>query len=568
MADFGIEQLRRQIDELTAELEATKKYGLVWDRESVQEKMVLKCKNNIPLLMPVPSNDVLAGSLNNVLIEGDNYHALLCLNMVAKEAIDVIYIDPPYNTGKKDLNYNDHFVNADDPFYHSSWLELMSKRLKLARDLLKDSGCIFISIDDREQAQCKLLCDSIFGRQNFLCQFVRVTSGGKQDSSTFAVTHEYVICYAKRLSSFRANKIAKQDDPKKYPYVDSNGKKYKTQLLRKWGDNDRREDRPNLFYPLFYSFNTGKISTQRFEANDLKTFYPKRPNGSDGRWRWQIETMQANIDSGLVECRIIKKNVEMYEKIYFDPDELSFSPFDSVIKDSWQSGTDDLKAIFGDKTFEYAKPVEFIKHLLSMAGDKNSLIMDFFAGSGTTGQAVLEMNRTDNGSRRFILCTNNENNICTDVLLPRVRTVITGIRSDGKEYSKGIPANLHYFKTDFIRDEANSEQAKYNLVEKVDSLLCVAEDIFDEKERNGYSSHFADGDRHLFIFNDFYNEERFTEFKQRVLATDGTKIVYVYSSDNTVDETLFSDPSITLKPIPSKIYEIYREIVEEIKRGE
>ena len=446
MADFSLDELTKRINELTAELNSCKKYGLVWDRDSVPEEVVLKCKTNIPLLVPVPDSNVSAGTLNNVLIEGDNYHALFCLNMVAKETVDVIYIDPPYNTGKKDLNYNDHFVRADDPFYHSSWLELMSNRLKLARELLKDGGCIFISIDDREQAQCKLLCDAVFGRQNFLCQFVRVTSGGKQDSSNFAVTHEYVICYAKRIASFKANKIRKQDDPKKYPFVDTDGRKYKTQLLRKWGDNDRREDRPNLFYPLFYSLSLGKISTTKFEASDLETFYPKRPNGSDGRWRWQIETMQANIDSGLVEFRLVKKNVEMYEKIYFDPDDVSFSPFDSVIKDSWPSGTDNLKDIFGDKTFEYAKPVDFIKLLLSMAGDKNALIMDFFAGSGTTGQAVLEMNYADGGSRRFILCTNNENNICTDVLFPRVKTVITGTRPDGTQYSEGIPANLYYFK--------------------------------------------------------------------------------------------------------------------------
>jgi len=567
MADFDIEKLQKQINELTAELNAAKKYGLVWDI-SEEEEVVKECKTKIPLLAIQKGDVVSTSSRNNLLIEGDNFHALISLSFVLREGVDVIYIDPPYNTGKKDLRYNDRFVKADDPFYHSSWLNIMACRLKLARELMKEDGCIFVSIDDREQAQCKLLCDEVFGRQNFLCEFVRITAGGKQDSTNFAVTHEYVICYAKRIGSFQANKSVKSPEEKDFPYQDTSGKRYKTQLLRKWGDNDRREDRPNLFYPLYYSKKEKRVSIDPFEALDLATFYPKRPNGTDGRWRWQPETMQRNIDSGLVEFRQSKGAVEMYEKIYFDPNDVSFSPFDSVIKDSWPSGTDDLKKIFGEKTFEYAKPVGLIKHLLRMACHKDSVILDFFAGSATTGQAVMELNEEDGGNRRFILCTNNENNICSEVAYPRLKHAISGLRPDGQRFAPGFKENLYFLKTVFLDDEANSEQAKYNLVEKVDALLCIAENIFAEVERNEYSSHFACEDTHLFIYNDFYNESKFGEFKARVSAAQGRKIVYVYSSDNTVDESLFDDPSVTLKPIPAKIYEIYKEIVEDIKRGE
>lgn len=209
-----------------------------------------------------------------------------------------------------------------------------------------------------------------------------------------------------------------------------------------------------------------------------------------------------------------------------------------------------------------------IKFIIESINNKGAIVLDFFAGSGTTGQAVLELNKEDGGHRKFILCTNNENNICTDVTYPRLKTVITGIRPDGTKYSDGLPANLYYFKTDFIEDQANTEQARYNLVEKVDSLLCIAEDVMEEVERNDYSSHFINGDKHLFIYNDYYNETKFDEFKQRVLSATGQKIVYVYASDNSIDETLIEGNDIELKPIPSKIYEIYKEIVEDIKRGE
>ena len=216
-----------------------------------------------------------------------------------------------------------------------------------------------------------------------------------------------------------------------------------------------------------------------------------------------------------------------------------------------------------------------IKYLLSLyynydlkQHNNNFTVLDFFAGSGTTGQAVMELNKEDGGHRKFILCTNNENNICTGVTYPRLKTVISGIRPDATKYSEGLPNNLFYFKTDFVKDENNTEQARYSLVEKVDGLLCIAENIFEEVERNDYSSHYKSKNKHLFIFNDYYSKEKFDEFKQRILKTIGSKIVYIYSSNNDVDPTLINDKDVIIKPIPSKIYEIYKEIVVEIKRGE
>ncbi len=235
-------------------------------------------------------------------------------------------------------------------------------------------------------------------------------------------------------------------------------------------------------------------------------------------------------------------------------------------------GSSDLKRIFNslESPFNNPKPIKLIKHLLSVASKKDAIVLDFFAGSGTTGQAVLELNKEDGGNRKFILCTNNENNICEKITYPRIKTVITGTRIDGSKYSDGLDGSLYYFKTDFINDENNTDQAKYNLVEKVDSLLCIKEDLYIEKHRDNYSSHFTNKEenRHMFIYNDYFSEDKFNRFRELIMNTEGEKTVYMFSFDNTIDEALFEDLNdVTVKPIPSKIYEIYKEIVEDIKRG-
>ena len=554
--DYEIEKLLKEISELEAELKAAKKYGLVWDKENTKEDVVLQCEKNIPVLIEDKNKKLLIGSTNNILIEGDNYHALVCLNFVDKESIDMIYIDPPYNTGNEDFTYNDKIVNREDSFRHSKWLNNMQKRLSLARELLKEGGLIFISIDDNEQANLKLLMDSIFGEKNFICNFIwEKTSNPNTTFTNVGIVHEYVLCYSKGLRQL--NKVAyTKEDIESYTghdkYESTRGP-FKLVGLNKTGTlNDLR---PNLTYDIV--------------APDGSVIKPKP------RWRWSKE----KLEKGIKEERVVfsQKNGKwtVYYKQYFLED-TEGNPVDrgslvkSIISDCGRTtnGSNDLAEILGKGTFDFPKPVELMKRIIQISTNKDSLILDFFAGSGTTGHAVLELNKEDGGNRRFILCTNNENNICTNVTYPRLKTVISGKRPDGTKYSDGLPANLYYFKTSFIKDESNTEQAKYNLVERVDALLCIAENILDEKERNDYSSHFVNGDKHLFIYNDYFNVEKFNEFKERVLAAKGEKIVYVYSSDNNVDDNLIDSADVVIKPIPSKIYEIYKEIVEDIKRGE
>lgn len=577
--EYTVEDLLKRINELEAELKASKKYGLVWDKGNTKEDVVLECEKKIPILEQDISKNLVLGEDNNILIEGDNYHALACLNMIGKESVDIIYIDPPYNTGHEDFSYNDNYVNYDDTFIHSKWLSFMERRLRLARDLLKEDGIIFISIDDNEQANLKLLCDSIFGGFNFVNTFIiDKTAQGANNSETFKTQHEFCLLYKKHESKNININVDAEINEKKYKYKDKKGYYAMTNSFD--SINSPLNKNKNRGYTIYYREKDENVIVKDEYDKEKETFQdvdkkliskgyvairPGIRKNIQYPWNWKAERFLAEYKDELVFVKNKKGDYRISHKNRFNG-----KTKDATIKrfDTRHFGNQVLVDILGKKLFDYPKSIDMMKWVVSRHLNKNAVVLDFFAGSGTTGQAVLELNKEDNGHRRFILCTNNENNICTDVTYPRLKTVITGTRQDGTKYSDGIPSNLYYFKTDFISDSNNTEQAKYNLVEKVDSLLCIKESIFEEVERNDYSSHFVGGNKHLFIYNDYFNEEKFAELKDRILNSDGEKIVYVYSSDNNIDESLIEEEGITLKPIPSKIYEIYKEIVEGIKRGE
>lgn len=534
---FSKEELIKYIEELQMQLKITK-YGLYWDKSIEHEYEVNKILNRIPILS---RNSVKLDNLsnNNLLIEGDNFGVLTCLNYIFQNKIDVIYIDPPYNTGNNDFIYNDRIVGDDDGYRHSKWLTMMNYRLNLARKILSPNGVIFISIDDNEQANLRLLCNSIFGEKNVetivWSKEAEASSGKMKRTKHFRDVHEYlIVCYMDREIQF--NKINQAMEVQKL----------QTTNLAKNNQNKKGD--------------VDRIFTIVNPTNGLSW---------TDEWKYTKEEIEKLINEDLIYFG--KDGTNKPRQILPTDDRREIYVESVVTQGSSTAGRKNLEDILGVGKFDNPKPVKLLKTLIKIASNKNSYVLDFFAGSGTTGQAVLELNKEDGGNRRFILCTNNENNICTDVTYPRLKTVITGIRPDGTKYSDGIPANLIYYKTDFIKDSNNTDQAKYCLVEKVDELLCISEDIFGQLERNDYSSHYVSNDetKHMFIYSDYYNEEKFKEFKQRVLDTKGRKIVYVFSSDNNVDETLFEGiKDVEVKPIPSKIYEIYKEIVEDIKRGE
>ena len=583
--NYSKDELINHIHELEKQLK-TNKYGLYWDKSIEQESVISDCKANIPVLQRQEDLCMLSDENDDthILIEGDNFHALTALNMMCGNEgfVDVIYIDPPYNRGKDDFRYNDKYVNEDDGYRHSKWISFMHNRLHLARKLLKDTGVIFISIDDNEQSQLKMLCDDIFGEKNFITCMPRRTKSSGKTTKKISSNHDYLLVYEKIKNESLIVELPHIDEGfnKEDEYVAERGKYKLNQTL----DYDSLSYSQSLDYPI-------ELEGHTLYPGGSYEKYIERQNGNyqraDWAWRWSKDKFEFGLRNGFIVLKQGRNRPRIYTKTYLNAkienndeggyeivEEERTKPLSSIdlleSKYSNDNAKKDLKKIFGTSNFDYPKPVELVKTIISIYGDKNAVIMDFFAGSGTTAQAVLEMNEEDEGHRKIILCTNNEDNICYDVTYPRIKTVITGKRQDGTEYNEGISANLMYYKTDFIKDSKNTDQAKYCLVEKVDELLCIIEETYIEKERTNYYSHYESlsGDKHTFIYSDYYSEEPFSDFIKLIESVDGERIVYMFSTDNVIDENLFKNIDVKPKPIPNKIYEIYREIVEDIKRGE
>ena len=369
---------------------------LIWDGKSD----ALNVTENISSRLLEFDEALSCGYGGNLIVHGDNLVALKSLMPFYRGRVKCVYIDPPYNTGAA-------FEHYDDNFPHAEWLSMMFPRLKLLREFLSDDGSIWISIDDDEAHYLKVLCDEIFGRKNFVAMFSVKRSGGRQDSKFFAVVNEYLICYAKDTKFFAAGEDPKTDDV--YPKFDAErGRNYKTQLLRKWGANSRRVDRPNLFYSI--------------PAPDGSELYPMLSKTAEGCWRWGKDRMQRALDDGLIE--FVQKDGEWiaYEKI-FQPleGETRTKKFTTWIDDS-STGADDLKQIFGENIFDYPKSVKLIERVLKMSNaDKNSLVLDAFAGSGTTAHAVINLNAQDGGNRKFILI--EQQDYCRTITAERVKRV-------------------------------------------------------------------------------------------------------------------------------------------------
>jgi len=456
------EKLLAEIERLKKELKKKKKYGLVWEEKP--EDVVEMCKEKLPVLKEVKSKEIITDKNKpvNLLIEGDNYHALSVLNYTHKGKIDVIYIDPPYNTGSNDFVYNDNIVDLDDGFRHSKWLSFMYNRLRLAKYLLKDNGIIFISIDDNEQAHLRVICDTIFGESNFVFQFViDKTAQGANQSATFKQTHEYCLLYTKGTQELINSDMDTDTDAKKYKYHDERGLYAVTNSFD--SINSPLSANKNRGYTVYYNEKTGAAQIKDeynrkdgtfgdFDQSLLKKGYtPVRPGVRKGiqyPWNWVSTRFLSDYKNDLVFMKNKKGELGIYHK-----NRATGKTKDTTLKrfDTRNFGNQILVDILGEKKFDYPKSLDMMKWIISKHKNTSALVLDFFAGSGTTGHAVLEMNNIDGGSRKFILCTNNDkNNIASEVCYPRVKNVIEGYKNSRNEKINGLGGNLKYFKTDFV----------------------------------------------------------------------------------------------------------------------
>lgn len=529
-----------------------KKYGLVWEdkTENIEERL----REELPVLREVKEKALLSeepDAPNHILIEGDNLEALTALSYTHEGKIDVIYIDPPYNTGNKDFVYNDSFVDTEDSYRHSKWLSFMNKRLKIAKKLLSDKGVIFISIDDNEQAQLKLLCDEVFGYDNFTGNVIwEKTDSPRMDVKGFTVRHDYILVYQK--TDFVLKRIMPDVIPEHYNKTDDKGRLYYLKPLRLMGGH--KSD--SLYYGI--------------EAPDGTIIYPKETNGDNGCWRWSKTKYEEEIER--IEWVKGKKGWSANFRIYAEnitPTPVNTVwPFDKV--GSTRTAKTELSNIVQQFIFSYPKPSSLISFIEKIASDGDSTILDFFAGSGTTLHATMQQNAEDGGHRQCILVTNNENNICEEVTYERNKRVINGYTTPKGVVVPGLKSNtLRYYKTDFVSRERTQKNMRA-LVAAATDLLCIKENLYEEQKTFGrfklkpqLARYFNDGKKHMLII---YREELIDVIAEEIKTLDFGKMrlkIYVFSPGRYAFTDNFHEveDKVELIALPAAIYDAYQKVL-------
>ena len=585
-------------------LRENKTYGLVW--EDKPEEVEDRLRNELPVLVEDTAKALTDGgddAPNHILIEGDNLEALTTLAYTHAGKIDVIYIDPPYNTGNKDFYYNDAYVDSDDDFRHSKWLSFMKKRLSIAKKLLNRNGFICISIDDNEQAALKLLCDEIFGYQNFInCISVKAkassgASGGGEDKK-FKKNIEYILIYAKSANEVELNfpKSAtplyeyimdKKEkgitwsytnvmlNPGRKEYVTSteagNGEEIKiyevkdfeiisvSALAKKL--NKSEEEIYIEFIDKIFTTENAQTSIRQRVANAVS---------GDGLYIAEYVPVSGRNKGKVTEVGFIgdTKRLVSYLKHTCDiqPDGVyKLEKIGTLWSDlSWSSVSKEGGVAFPSGK----KPISLIKRIVSLCFDKDCVVLDFFAGSGSTGHAVMSINADDLGKRTFIAVTNNENKICETKTFPRLSNAIKG-------YGKTVGLthnNLRYYRTDFVGRSRSTKNMR-RLVALSTDMLCIKENLYDEKKKfagmptfkNIYRYFEHDDNKMLIIYDERYVDE-IVKMIATVETTEPIK-VYVFSPSEDPWEASFEpvNEKVTLCALPQAIYNTYKRILPKRK---
>ena len=533
-----------------------KKYGLVWEDkpEDVEERL----REELPVLREVKQRAIVStdkDAPNHIIIEGDNLEALTALSYTHEGRIDVIYIDPPYNTGNKDFVYNDSYVDKEDSYRHSKWLSFMNKRLKIAKRLLSDKGVIFISIDEGEFAQLKLLVDNIFLEYNLEGCLIweSTTQPINAGSARFQLQQktENILFYSKSKNK-RDRFILKvdKDNSPSYPHQGKLGR---------------------CRFEIIEKSDVGQYQRASMKFNILG-----QPPRSGKRWQIGLETARKLENENKVEIvdGIVKRAIYPEDEI----DKVKFIPFWSFFSaneyGSALSAKEELNTVMGNNIgFDTVKPTKLIRELFSHF-HKNSTILDFFAGSGTTLHATMQLNNEDGGHRQCILVTNNENNICEDVTYERNKRVINGYTTPKGVEVEGLKSNtLRYYKTDYISRDRTQKNMR-DLVNASTDLLCIKEDLYTEKNKFGryrvnprLMRYFSDGKKHMLVV---YREEIVDQLAVEIANLDfgNEKLkIYIFSPARYAFNDNFAEVSekVTLVALPAAIYDAYEKVLPKRK---
>ena len=539
--DDNTAQLLTYISDIEKDIKG-KKYGLVFEehREGIDELL----ENNLPVLTEDADLFIDNGGQMNFLIEGDNLASLKLLEKTHKGRIDLIYIDPPYNTGAKNWIYDNDYVDSNDLFRHSKWLSFMKNRLKSAYNLLSCDGIIIVTIDDYEVDTLTLLMDELFGEEHRLATIIiKNNPSGRSTVSGVSISHEYALFYCKNDNVKLGRLPRNEAQIARYKETDSNGR-FEWVNFRKHGGY--KEDAPSMYYPIYVkkdgsSFRIPKLLwnerikeysiLEESETDELVSL-PIDEEGRQRRWKWGLDRaltqqsdMSVRLDRNKVPAIYIKARMK-------EEGMLPLTVWDSKEYSSTEYGANLLSKIMGGKKFDYPKSLYAVIDCLKVGNaKKDTIILDFFAGSGTTGHAVMKLNAEDGGNRKFILCTNNENNICRDVTYERIKRVIA------KEDYK---ASLKYFKVDYL---PISDKLYY---EYADELLLHIRELVELE--NGIN---FNGNTEIAIV---LTEKELDEFTQNIPET--CKAIYVGHNvlPTEEQEKIFAKRKIKVNVIPEYYY--------------
>lgn len=537
-------------------LRSQKKYGLVW--EDKPEDVERRLESELPVLKEILSRAIISDNPdapNHILIEGDNLEALTTLAYTHEGKIDVIYIDPPYNTGNKDFVYNDSYVDNEDSYRHSKWLSFMAKRLRIAKRLLSDRGVIFISIDDNEQADLRLLCDEIFGLSNFVANLIwEKKYTVSNDAKYFSDNHDFILCYAKNKPQFKIGELPRTDEMNAaYKNPDNHPKgPWKATPLHARSGSD------SSFSYTFKNGVTFRPPSGRFSAYSAESLRQFDENneiwfGTNGKSTPSRKTFLCDLKKqGVVPRTII--------------------PFSQGGHN--HEADEELKEIFHEKIFTSPKPTKLIRLLLTIANLSDSTILDFFAGSGTTLHATMQLNAEDGGHRQCILVTNNENGICENITYERNKRVINGYTKPNGEFVEGLhDNNLRYYRTAFVGRRRTPQNMRRLMLLATD-MLCIKENVYTERDEfvgmptleNGFRF-FDDGKKQMLII---YNEEAIydlVEVLENMATPEQPIITYVFSPANDPWRSEFETVSdkVSLTALPAAIYNAYKRVLPKPK---
>jgi adenine-specific DNA-methyltransferase len=562
--------LKKEILELKAQIRKLKKNNLGLVFEDKTEDVVEQSKVKVPVLKEVVKNrlDLSEEYPNNLMIEGDNYLALSVLNYTHKNSVDLIYIDPPFNTGARDWKYNNDYVDSEDTYRHSKWLSFMKHRLTLAKELIKDTGFIACAIDHYELFTLGVLMDKIFGEQNRIGIVTVVHKPeGRQFANFLSPSNEFMLIYARnrQKASFRDVVLDKEKE-KEFNQVDDKGNyKLKNFIRLTDGKYSLRENKPEGFYPIYVSKDLKQFSLEKKSGFDKAL--PITDKGVERVWKTFGDTFMKKVKDDAIVAKNENGRIVLYEKLR--PSQVFVTHWTKKDYHGYHFGTKVLEDILGSaKQFEFPKSLNLITDIVKLMAKKDAVVLDFFAGSGTTGHAVLEMNKIDGGNRKFILCTNNENNnggnggIADSVCYPRIKAIVKGYKNKNGEKVEGISSNLAYYQTDLVDIEQIHkvpDEAKIRITYQAGEMIAVREDTLNEVEKNEWWQIFEGNKKITAIY---FKEDK-TKLEALINKLEKKNLpvaLYIFSWGKNEYKGEYSSQNIRVEDIPEPIIEVYKEL--------